>query len=205
VTKRLLFFLGKFVLLYGFVWVFFTFLGAPVYRHLLANGCEIYSRIEGKHLSFENKDTRILFLSYKNPQFEAQLDPEGIYANTVLLIALILATPGMRMGPRCQRLGIGLLLLFISHVLFLVTKVEVSLIEAGHPLSDGMAFWTFWDDFFEIVGRVFFPVAIWLLIGLSFMQGEVEKARVRTSGKLGRNQPCPCGSGKKHKHCCGPK
>ncbi len=21
-------------------------------------------------------------------------------------------------------------------------------------------------------------------------------------GKIGRNQPCPCGSGKKHKHCC---
>ncbi|MGO2333303.1 MAG: SEC-C metal-binding domain-containing protein [Pseudoalteromonas nigrifaciens] len=20
--------------------------------------------------------------------------------------------------------------------------------------------------------------------------------------KLGRNDPCPCGSGKKHKHCC---
>ena len=21
--------------------------------------------------------------------------------------------------------------------------------------------------------------------------------------KLGRNDPCPCGSGKKYKHCCG--
>jgi len=21
--------------------------------------------------------------------------------------------------------------------------------------------------------------------------------------KVGRNAPCPCGSGKKHKHCCG--
>ena len=21
--------------------------------------------------------------------------------------------------------------------------------------------------------------------------------------KVGRNEPCPCGSGKKHKHCCG--
>ena len=21
--------------------------------------------------------------------------------------------------------------------------------------------------------------------------------------KVGRNQPCPCGSGKKYKHCCG--
>ena len=22
-------------------------------------------------------------------------------------------------------------------------------------------------------------------------------------GKISRNQPCPCGSGKKFKHCCG--
>ena len=32
----------------------------------------------------------------------------------------------------------------------------------------------------------------------------VEKARpVRAGPKVGRNDPCPCGSGKKFKHCCG--
>jgi preprotein translocase subunit SecA len=31
-----------------------------------------------------------------------------------------------------------------------------------------------------------------------------EKAKpVRTGPKVGRNDPCPCGSGKKYKHCCG--
>jgi uncharacterized protein YecA (UPF0149 family) len=25
---------------------------------------------------------------------------------------------------------------------------------------------------------------------------------VRTEQKVGRNDPCPCGSGKKYKHCC---
>jgi len=25
----------------------------------------------------------------------------------------------------------------------------------------------------------------------------------KTSTKIGRNDPCPCGSGKKYKHCCG--
>lgn len=25
---------------------------------------------------------------------------------------------------------------------------------------------------------------------------------VRTAPKVGRNDPCPCGSGKKHKKCC---
>lgn len=26
---------------------------------------------------------------------------------------------------------------------------------------------------------------------------------VREAPKIGRNAPCPCGSGKKYKHCCG--
>jgi len=32
----------------------------------------------------------------------------------------------------------------------------------------------------------------------------MEKARpVHAGPKVGRNDPCPCGSGKKYKHCCG--
>jgi preprotein translocase subunit SecA len=26
---------------------------------------------------------------------------------------------------------------------------------------------------------------------------------IRSGPKVGRNDPCPCGSGKKYKHCCG--
>jgi len=26
---------------------------------------------------------------------------------------------------------------------------------------------------------------------------------MKQPGAVGRNQPCPCGSGKKYKHCCG--
>lgn len=33
--------------------------------------------------------------------------------------------------------------------------------------------------------------------------GEVEKKPVKTGPKVGRNDPCPCGSGKKYKKCCG--
>lgn len=28
------------------------------------------------------------------------------------------------------------------------------------------------------------------------------KQQVRKFAKIGRNDPCPCGSGKKYKHCC---
>ncbi len=32
---------------------------------------------------------------------------------------------------------------------------------------------------------------------------ETAKIRTKTSKKIGRNDPCPCGSGKKYKNCCG--
>jgi preprotein translocase subunit SecA len=31
----------------------------------------------------------------------------------------------------------------------------------------------------------------------------VSKGPVRKAKKIGRNDPCPCGSGKKYKQCCG--
>ena len=33
--------------------------------------------------------------------------------------------------------------------------------------------------------------------------GTLKAQPKRASGKVGRNDPCPCGSGKKYKHCCG--
>lgn len=38
-----------------------------------------------------------------------------------------------------------------------------------------------------------------------YVDGDMVKAKpvVRESAKVGRNEPCPCGSGKKYKRCCG--
>ena len=38
-----------------------------------------------------------------------------------------------------------------------------------------------------------------------FADGELvgETPTVREEPKIGRNDPCPCGSGKKYKKCCG--
>ncbi|NBU20588.1 hypothetical protein EBS43_04095 [bacterium] len=35
------------------------------------------------------------------------------------------------------------------------------------------------------------------------MMTEVSKEEVKEAAKTGRNEPCPCGSGKKYKRCCG--
>ena len=36
-----------------------------------------------------------------------------------------------------------------------------------------------------------------------FTEGEMVKGQPVSSSKVGRNDPCPCGSGKKYKKCCG--
>ena len=37
----------------------------------------------------------------------------------------------------------------------------------------------------------------------SFFSSERETSPGRVKSKIGRNNPCPCGSGKKYKYCCG--
>lgn len=36
-----------------------------------------------------------------------------------------------------------------------------------------------------------------------YVSGEQLPVKPRAAGKVGRNASCPCGSGKKYKHCCG--
>jgi len=40
-------------------------------------------------------------------------------------------------------------------------------------------------------------------LGDSSAEPELDPADPETWGKTGRNAPCPCGSGKKYKHCHG--
>jgi len=42
-------------------------------------------------------------------------------------------------------------------------------------------------------------------LGSSSASASPEKQQRRASARVGRNDPCPCGSGKKYKQCCLPK
>ena len=35
------------------------------------------------------------------------------------------------------------------------------------------------------------------------LEGNLSSLKLSGNHKIGRNEPCPCGSGKKYKHCCG--
>ncbi len=66
-----------------------------------------------------------------------------------------------------------------------------------------------WDGMVEDMQRLF-PDALdgFAYLGNSIHQalatrGDSTKLGAAQSGKVGRNEPCPCGSGKKFKKCCG--
>lgn len=191
------------VFFFGLVWLTFQQI-QPLYGSLLASGAESYYALEGKKFLFERSGPDILFRSYVVPRFEATIQSSGLSANIVLLAALLLATPGMRWKRRGLYLGLGVTLLYLTHLAFLISKVEIALIETKHPLAGHEAFWKFSDDFFEIMGKEFFPILIWLLLGLKYMLGARDKPWVPADSRaVGRNAPCPCESGRKYKFCCG--
>jgi hypothetical protein len=202
IRERLLAFLLLLILFYGAVWLLFQ-LFAPAYREGLAKGVSGVYLAQGKPLEFATVGSKLLFECRNHPAFEANLSTEGIDANMAFLLTLLLVTPGMRNSNRVFRLISAFLLLYASHVVFVMVKVEITLIAAKHPLAGTPWLWNGLDNFFEITGRVFFPIFIWLLLGLPYMLGAVDQPVVQTQKKVKRNDPCPCGSGRKYKFCCG--
>ena len=56
----------------------------------------------------------------------------------------------------------------------------------------------------EITGAGLEDTAINLVDGtVKPKEGGLNKTIVNDEPKVGRNDPCPCGSGKKYKNCCG--
>jgi hypothetical protein len=177
----------------------------PIYRKLLAEALDAVYAALGGRLAFAAEGSSLVFRSAIPPYFKAGLGADQAYSNLPFLIALLAVTPGMRLSRRAFSLAAGCGMLFLSHVLFLITKVESSLIQAAHPLGNGnRLFWESLDYSFEFLGKGFFPVGIWLLFALGFMTGQVDERQApEPARQTGRNEPCPCGSGKKYKHCCG--
>lgn len=192
------------ILVYGVVWLFFG-MGERLYQEAFNAGAEAYYELEGKNLLFRIEGDESVFRYYARPAFEARLSPKSIVSNLPFLLTLLIITPGMRLSRRAIKLALGMLLLYLSHLAFLIVKVEVTLLAAKHPAAGSQAFWQAADDFFEVTGKAFFPIAIWMALTLPYMLGRIDRASAASPAKTttGRNQPCPCGSGRKFKHCCG--
>ncbi len=188
---------------YALIWPSFR-LAEPAYRKVLAANCGNYYQLKGERIEFSVAPDKLLFRCYVRPAFEGNLPTRGIGANMVFLLALLLVTPGLRPLNRLVRMVFGAVLLFFTHLFFIITKVEITLLTASHPLGGWENFWRTTDNFLEVTGKGFFPIVIWLLLTLPYMMGVIDRRpEAAPAAPVGRNAPCPCGSGKKYKHCCG--
>jgi hypothetical protein len=203
-AARLALFAGFVLIGFAVVYPLCALLQEPV-AFLLAAAAQAATRLVSPWLEFSARGHDIYFTVRRRPSFEAWVDSRLIVANLPLLMTLVLVTPGMRWQRRVVRGIIAVAVLFSAHVALLITKVEVVLISAKHPLAGSPALWSMVDDFFEVVGKTFFPIVIWLALCLPYMLGAVDsrKEQALNQPALGRNSPCPCGSGKKYKKCCG--
>ena len=60
------------------------------------------------------------------------------------------------------------------------------------------------DKLLELMDEYFHTIPQWVLKGHTLEDAAAlpRYTAVRTGRKIGRNEPCPCGSGKKYKNCC---
>ena len=130
-----------------------------------------------------------------------------------LLTALIVAAPGWSWRRRGRSLAVGLGLLTLTQVVFFVVTVvatqqspvmspEGMIQPSGHsPIKQPIFYALYY--FFDAMGRGFFALLIFLgLIAFSSDPSAPVPAPAAPR-RVGRNAPCPCGSGLKYKRCCG--
>jgi hypothetical protein len=193
---------GVFVVLaYGIVWSA-LYLVQDALARLMAQTVQVWTTLAGTPMEFWANGLEVSFRIQSGKQLEGYLDTRPILANMPLLLTLVLVTPGLRWSRRIAYvLGAGALL-SATHLVFLYIKVQLVLIAAGHPEAGSAGFWQTLDNFFEVTGKTFFPIVIWLVFGLPYMLGATDR-RKALPRPHSRNALCPCGSGKKYKKCCG--
>lgn len=164
-----------------------------------------------KVTSLKSKGSKIT-VSYRKPKPKGtslELDGKQIHMNMVLLIALVLASPRLNISKRFKLLLIAISVLFFVHVLLtvFVIKFYSTQVLASHSKelrSGTMQTIYYWVKlFYEGVGWQFFPFLIWAILCYKTFFFKEEALTSKVKERIDRNAPCPCGSGRKYKRCCG--
>lgn len=136
------------------------------------------------------------------------------YVPTAVLVALMLATP-IAWRRKWRTLAIGLLLVQG----FVVLRVGVALLTGFNRIGlddrrllelSPVVAWGLRRADQIIAGDLHMtyiaPLLIWMLVVVRFHGAapwRPESPQTAGGEPVRRNAPCPCGSGRKHKHCCG--
>lgn len=179
--------------------IFFSELSASQYHNKVTS------------LKSENSD---IIVSYSKPEpkgISLKLEGKQIHMNMVLLIALVLASPRLNISKRLKLLLLAIGMLFFVHVLLTIFVVKFYSVQVLDSHIDEihigiMQSIYYWGKiFYEGVGWQFFPFFIWAILCYKTFFFKEEPASSKTKERFDRNAPCPCGSGRKYKRCCGKK
>lgn len=124
-------------------------------------------------------------------------DPNVLFLNLAILPALLLASPG-KLVHRMRLVVLSVPALLLLNLLLFLLLLRTRLCLSGDP-DDSLCVWAW--GLLMTSGQVT-PVLAWALLSRNAFL-PIEWHRRVTSGEPGRNAPCPCGSARKYKHCCG--
>jgi hypothetical protein len=142
------------------------------------------------------------------------------YLHPILIFAILAAWPGIVLRDRFKVLLLMLPFLLIVEMLdipiLLATRCDE--VMRANLLQDPMAGKTlgsYWAAFLHTGGRAALSIMAAALGFGCFYLGRSWSRRATVAAtpgkpeappaKVGRNDPCPCGSGRKYKNCCGAK
>lgn len=84
--------------------------------------------------------------------------------------------------------------------------LELEELEETTEIKTEIQYETLYYNMQEAKAKWLYELPIWEELLTKEQRNEQRKkfleAHTRRVEKVGRNEPCPCGSGKKHKHCC---
>ena len=133
---------------------------------------------------------------------EGRLPASNVSIHPILVLSVLFAWPAASWRKTGALIVLSLPALFLVELLDLPFHILWKA-ESGIPLetfSAGMI--RFWGHVLNNGGKQFLSLmAVFLSLG-AFMLLERRKRTAAPGARVGRNDPCPCGSGKKFKNCC---
>ena len=132
--------------------------------------------------------------------------------NGILFATAVLATPWRLLRDSWRWLLVAAFVLLASHVLYFSLSAMVQVAQLYE--SNGMPFLApGWRSFLGKLAQGYsltlgnllpFLLMVPVVLGARRKHGRRRRRtrKITAAGRVGRNDPCPCGSGRKYKHCC---
>ena len=148
--------------------------------------------------------------------FGGQVHSSGLRLSTItyglpMLMALVLSTRAESIIAKLKALGVGVAVMLVLTVPAVMVWASVTSLQ----LKDKIAAASFGVNsdqssslYFVFHGYAFsqpvLAAGMWMaLMLLGFFKQKPKQPQAAPAGATGRNEPCPCGSGRKFKRCCG--